>query len=207
MPVAGISPSNLESLHRTALRYAGTHDEADDLVQDLLLAALEQQRAWDGPRFLAWARGVLRRRALFIARTEGRRRRREAAYAAHPVPAQDTVQRLPQQFIETLAPSLRIVALLANVGLGRAEIESLLGISDTALRQRISSLRRAWRSVGVTQEMDELPRGYPRLDGPQRRSLKTSLTKLPGGRLAIADPDGLPIFFGVAHKSQARGNQ
>ena len=194
-------------LHAMAARRAATPDEADDLVQDVLLAALEQRRACDDPRFPAWASGVLRRRALFLARTAGRRRRREADYAAESAPSPSRERKLPRQFVESLPPSLQTVALLANAGLGRAEISSLLRISDTALRQRISGLRRAWKRAGATPELPEI---VPRLappGGARRRALKTSLGKLPGGRLAVVDPDGHPIFFsGTAHNPPARGN-
>jgi RNA polymerase sigma-70 factor (ECF subfamily) len=207
MPETGISASSIDVLRRMALRHADTPDEADDLVQDMLLAALEQQRVWDGAEFRAWARGVFRHRALFIARTEGRRRRREASYAADADPSRASIRKLPRQFIDTLPPSLQTVALLANVGLGRAEIASLLGITDTALRQRISGLRRAWRNSGGTPEVVEIPRGYPPLCGLRRRSLKAGLVRLPGARFAIADPDGHSVVFGAAHNSPAGGNQ
>lgn len=207
MPEPGISASSIDALRRMALRYVDTPDEADDLVQDMFLAALEQQRVWGGAGFQAWASGVFRRRALFIARTEGRRRRREASYVADAAPSRDSSRTLPRRFIDTLPPSLQTVALLASVGLGRAEIASLLGITDTALRKRISGLRRAWRNSGGAPELVELPRGYPQPCGLRRRSLKGGLVRLPGARFAFADPDGHSVFFGAAHNSRACGNQ
>ena len=202
-----ISASSIEALHRIALRYADSPDEADDLVQDMLLAALEQPRVWDGGDFQAWVGGVFRRRALFVARTEWRRRRREDSYAVDAGSSPDSSRRLPRDFIETLPPSLQTVALLANIGLGRTEIGGLLGIADTALRQRVSALRRAWRSFGGDPEVEEIPRGYPPLCGLRRRSLRASLAQLPGARFAVADPDGHEILFATAHNSPARGNQ
>lgn len=202
-----ISASTIDALRRIALRYAETPDDADDLVQDMLVAAVEQGRVPSDDGFLAWARGVFRRRALFVARTEGRRRRREALYAADADPSGEAIRKLPREFIDTLSPSLKIVALLANLGLGRAEIASLLGIADTALRQRISSLRRAWREFGGTPELVETPRGYPPLRGNRRRSVKADLARVPGARFAVADPDGHAIIFGVAHETAADGNQ
>lgn len=202
-----VTASTLEALRRMAVRYAGSPDDADDLVQDVLLAALEQGRAWDDAGSLAWARGVLRRRAAFIARTEGRRRRREASYATEAVVATspETTRKLPHDFIDTLPPALRTVALLANIGLGRAEITRLLGITDAAMRQRITKLRRAWRSFGGAPEVSELPRGFPA--SAPRRSLAAGLAKLPYGRFAFQDPDGHPVYVAAGHKSAARGNQ
>ncbi len=198
--------SYLRPLYALAARRAFTPDEADDLVQDVLLAALEQGRALDDPRFPAWASGVLRRRALFLARTAGRRRRREADYAAESAPPPAREWKLPRQFVESLPSSLQAIALLANAGLGRAEIANLLRISDTALRQRISGLRRAWKHAGIAPECAEIVIRQSS-NGPRRRALKTSLGKLPDGRLAVADPDGHPIFFtGSAHNRPGRGN-
>lgn len=207
MSEPAITATTLESLRRIALRYAETPDDADDLVQDMLVAALVQRRVPSDDGFLAWARGVFRRRALFVARTEGRRRRREALYVADAdTSSSAAIRKLPREFIDTLSPSLKTVALLANVGLGRAEIAGLLGIADTALRQRISNLRRAWREFGGTPEVGEIPRGYPSLRGHRRRSVKADLVRIPGARFAVADPDGHAIVFGVAHESAADGN-
>lgn len=198
--------SCLHMLYTMAAPAAFTPDEADDLVQDVLLAALAQGRALDDPQFPAWASGVLRRRTLFLARTAGRRRRREADYAAEsaPPPARDL--KLPRQFVESLPSSLQTVAVLANAGLGRAEIAGLLRISDTALRQRISGLRRAWKRAGIAADLEEIVI-RPSSNGPRRRALKTSLRKLPGGHLAVADPSGHQIFLTrSAHKRPGRGN-
>jgi DNA-directed RNA polymerase specialized sigma24 family protein len=202
----GLTTSCLRTLYSIAARRAFTPDEADDLVQDVLLAALEQGRVLDDPRFPAWASGVLRRRALFLARTAGRRRRREADYAAEFTPSSAREQKLPRHFVESLPSSLQTIALLANAGLGRAEIASLLRISDTALRQRICGLRRAWKRAGLAPEFAEIVIRRSS-NGPRRRALKASLGKLPDGRLAVADPDGHAIFLSdSAHNRPSRGN-
>jgi DNA-directed RNA polymerase specialized sigma24 family protein len=189
-----------------AMRHASTPDEADDLVQDVLLAAIEQGREVDGTRFLAWASGVLRRRALFLARTAGRRKRREAAYAAEARPARTPVKRLPRPFIDSLPASLQTVAFLANSGLGRHEIARLLRIPDTALRQRISALRRAWKRSGHVAELVEILPQSSSSSAVRRSPLKKTLVKLPKGRFAVADPDGHPVYLSSAHNSPGRGN-
>lgn len=196
----------LTVLYSLAAQRGFTGDDADDLVQDVLVAALEQGRAMEDASFPRWAAGVLRRRALFVARTAGRRRRREAAYAADDPSDNASSARLPRSFIDALSPSLKSIALLANAGLGRAEIASLLRISDAALRQRISGLRRAWRQAGLTAEISEKAI-LPPHDGPRRRILKSGLTRLPDARFAISDPDGHAIFVSdSAHKRGNRGN-
>lgn len=194
----------IQALHAIATRRAFTPDEADDLVQDVLLAAIAQGRPLDDPRFEVWAAGALRRRALFIARTAGRRRRREGEYALGSEATAPWERKLPRRFIDSLPPSLQVVALLANAGLGREEIASLLRIPDTALRQRVSTLRRAWRRAGMAPEIlavDHRRAG----NGPRRRALKATLGRVPEGRLAIADPDGHPIIIGPPAHNRGRG--
>lgn len=188
------------------MRHALTPDDADDLVQDVLLAALEQERDLNGAPFLAWASGVLRRRAMFLARTAGRRKRREAVYTNAVVSAAAARRMLPRQFIDSLPPSLRTVALLANAGLGRREIIGLLRISDTALRQRISALRRAWKRSGAAEDVVEILQSNSPPRGVRPRSLEVTLVKLPKGRLAVADPDGHAVYLSSAHESPAGGN-
>ena len=204
MSGAGISSQTLRKLHRLAERLAWTSEEADDLVQDALLAALEQKRDWDEPRFLGWASGVIRRRAMFLARTAGRRRRRDTIYAVETAAPAPPYAGLPIHFIDSLPPSLQTIALVANAGLGRVEIAHLLGISDAALRKRISDLRKAWRESGADLSLP-VPQHRPPC-GLLRRSLRSALRKLPAARFAMADPDGHEIFLGSAHKIPTHGN-
>jgi DNA-directed RNA polymerase specialized sigma24 family protein len=206
MPGAAVSSQTLRKLHRLATRLAGTSEDADDLVQDALVAAIEQRRGWDDGPFLAWVSGVIRHRARFLARTAGRRRRRDTNHAAESnlPPAPDA--KLPAPFIDALPPSLRTIALLANAGLGRAEIAHLLDISDVALRKRISDLRRVWKESRADADLclAELQHRPP--CGLLRRSLRSTLRRLPAARCALADPDGHPIFLGSPHKVPTHGN-
>jgi hypothetical protein len=126
----------------------------------------------------------LGRMASRQARTAGRRRRRDASFAeeaaveaAEPLASEP---RLPRRFIDSLPTSVRTIALLINAGLGRAEIASVLGISDLALRQRISCLRKAWRASGGDPDYAEPLQRLP--CGLLRRSLKTTLVRLPAAR-------------------------
>jgi RNA polymerase sigma factor (sigma-70 family) len=196
----------LRRLRRVAARLVGTRDEADDLVQEALLAALEQDRDLDEARFLAWATGVIRRSVMFRARTAGRRRRREATYAAETSAPPLPFARLPRAFIDSLPRSLQTVALLANAGVGRTEVAHVLGLSEAAVRKRISDLRRAWRKSGAGPDLAlRSPQHRPPC-GNLRRSLRSTLRKLPDARFAVADPDGHEIFLASAHKTATRGN-
>src|SRR5690554_2989683 len=125
-----------------ARRHARGRMEAEDLLQQAILAALAagRGRGWDDR---VWLGGVMRNIALMNARGTIRRRRREERFAEilAPSPEDDAMPDLGG-----LAPSFRIVALLALTGHGRAEIRHLLRISDEALRQRIAGLRRHWKA-------------------------------------------------------------
>ncbi len=202
-----IPERSLTALRRLALRHARMASEADDLVQDVLLAAVETGRGVGEPGFLAWASGAIRNRARFVARTEGRRRRREQACHMTASAEAQVVLRVPDALIEHLPRSQRLVALLANVGMGRREIAYLLGLSDVALRQRISALRRMVVLHGAGSEAaDIVPAELP--VGLARRALKASLPRNGERTFAIRDPDGTPIFFSTrAHVSSPGGNK
>ncbi|MDQ6433398.1 sigma-70 family RNA polymerase sigma factor [Mesorhizobium sp. LHD-90] len=166
------------ALRRFAAKCSRAACDADDLVQDVLLAAVGSGRRCSGPGFLAWARGAISNHAKFVAR---------GAAASLP--------RLPGEVIETLPPAQRVVARLIDAGMGRREIGFLLGLSDVALRQRLSGLRRSLRQHGTSPDYERLERLQG--DGPARRALKSAIPGVPRRSFAIRDPDGIPIFFSV----------
>jgi RNA polymerase sigma-70 factor (ECF subfamily) len=135
---------------RYARRQSRRADEAADLLQTALLAALEAQRGDMTRREnRLWLGGVLRNRALHEARSAVRRREREGAYSDRLTGDAAIPDAAPEDFVTTLPPSLRTTALLALTGHTRAEIAWLLGISDPALRKRTSEIRRRWRQSGL----------------------------------------------------------
>lgn len=204
----------IEELYRMAAQYSRRQDEVDDLVQDLLLEAIRTGRDFREPRFLAWGRGFLRNRAAFIARTEGRRRKREGA--VHQQEEAPHAIRLPERFIARLCPSLRVTARLINCGLSRKEILCLLDIADTALRQRLTALRREWKVHldAVGQPPDAAEMGVCTLpSGLIRRSLvqvfrHTAGRYSPDRTVGSHDPDGhlFTIRTISAHKNDIVGN-
>lgn len=181
------------ALRQCAGRHSRASHEADDLVQDVLLMAVAKGRKITDPDFVAWAKGAIRNHARFTARTAARRRARETTWeasAAAPV----APPRFSPAFISSLPPAQRVLALLVNLELGRAEITHLLGLSDMAFRQRLSGLRRAFFAFGdEAVDVD----GFPQLagDGQARRALKSILRPHAPRVFAIRDPDGIPIFF------------
>lgn len=176
-------------LLRFARRVSKRLDEAEDLLQTVLLTAVEEGRAdmscADNRR---WLIGALRKRALFEARSAVRRRNREATAtwmgdyrSENAILVTDFARGLPQR--------LRTTALLALTGHTKAEISWLLNISDTALRQRFVQIKRRWRDAegGCVA-------GFPGLTGTLafgriRRAL-LQIARHKDVVLASHDPDG-----------------
>lgn len=180
------APRAFADLHALARRAARRADEADDLVQTALLAAIESGRTdFSAPETRRWLAGVIRNRAAFDARTAARRRRRETGWSeAQPAATNNTAGSAPE--LAHLSPALRVTALLALSGHTRQEIGWLLNLSDDALRQRISQLKRALAGAGADANADPtgaLAFGRIRraLLGPARRD---------NAFLASHDPDG-----------------
>lgn len=212
MAVSGaVCDEAYRDLLRTARRIARSAQEAQDLVQDVLVIALSSGLDdWRSPLRRPWLRGVVRKRAAFLARGQLRRRRREAE-AEPSGPGAGTWTWQPR-FLASLPRSLRAVAVLASADLCAAEIRWLLGLSSTALRQRLSELRRAVRAEA---EAPTMPAPEPRLSfGGHRASLlavlrcQAVLQGQDGPALATHDPDGHAILLRrKAHKPGPLGNR
>jgi DNA-directed RNA polymerase specialized sigma24 family protein len=192
-----------------ARRLSRRADEAEDLVQDTLLAALEAGRD-DG----AWLEGVMRQQAAMAARGAVRRRRREAAMdepAAAAVPDGGTAP-AANPLLRQLPPSARRVAVLALHGLDAGEIRWILGIADTAFRQRLSRIRRALGELPPAQRAEAQALAYVRDPartvelqfGLVRRALKAALAG--GAGLGTHDADGHLIVIRGAHTPAPGGN-
>lgn len=124
--------------------------EAEDLLQAALLCAVEAGRGdMSASENRRWLGGVLRNRALHEARSAARRRRREADYALDAAAEAEASATDPGDFIATLPPGLRTTALLVVTGHTKPEIAWLLDLSDVALRQRISELKRRCLQLGL----------------------------------------------------------
>jgi RNA polymerase sigma-70 factor (ECF subfamily) len=176
-------------LLRYAQQVTRRADEAEDLLQYVLLAAVEAGRAdmacADNRR---WLFGALRKRALFDARSAIRRRRRESSVAVADNSSSER-ESLPAHFISSLSPSLRTTALLALSGHTKAEIAWLLRLSDCALRQRIMGIKRRWRAYDG-HGIPEIPGlNGSLLFGKIRRALHKPV-RHSGALLASHDPDG-----------------
>lgn len=181
-------------LQAQANRLSRTAADADDLVQETLIAALQTGRAE-----LPWLHGVMDNLAKMQARTAGRRRKREAAAANRDaetanegVACRDPV---PPAWLLQLPASARRVAVLALHGLSAQEIQWLLDIAPTAFRQRLSRIRRQLQTLSPALQADcaalmdarDPYRSVELQFGLVRRALKTAM----GGRgLGTHDLDG-----------------
>ena len=196
-------------LLRVARRLSRRPDEAEDLLQATLLVAVEAGRATATRENQRWMAGVLRHQAALAARGAIRARHRETAWQRCQAPAETGAQSDPSQraAIGQLPRSLRIVLLLALSGHTRGEIRHLLGLSDQALRQRLSQLRRRWAQLvksGEVEASSQHPAHGPLPYGTVRSALLPMVRRM-GPLLATHDPDGHLFAIG-AHKARTVGN-
>jgi RNA polymerase sigma-70 factor (ECF subfamily) len=183
-----MSTSLYRDLRRVAARHARRADEADDLVQEALLAAVASgRRQVEDPALRGWLAGTLRNKATLAARSAVRGRKREAAWLGGRADAVETDG--PRLDLPDLPQSLNAVLALVLTGHSRGEIAYLLRIGDAALRQRIAGLRKALAAhrsgrpeefVGLSSALDH---------GRIRAALGRLMRERPAV-LASHDPDG-----------------
>ena len=186
-----------ESLRAAAFHLRDRQD-ARDLVQNVFLHALERGLDLEVPERRGWLRGALRRRAAFEARLAARRRKREARWQGARTPA-ETPQpwRFSSEFLASLQPSVRALAALASADLNPDEIRSVLRLSGTAFRKRLSLLRRFVREASEAGLTVVTTRGTAYALGPARAGVIESLRRRPEAVLGSHDPDGHPLIFAV----------
>ncbi len=206
------------ALRRRATKLVATPDDAEDLVQETLLAG------WlAGRTDAAFLQGVLRKQAAMAWRSAGRRGARERdAVLLGPVAAPDDVypnQMAPEvvAWVASRPRSLRYLAVLALHGLEPVEIRWLLRLAPAAFRQRVAALRAAALRAAVLAAPPGLRSGLKSLascpavwrshgmNAPLRRTLKASLVAKPG--IATHDPDGhVLVIANRPHVSTSHGN-
>lgn len=214
-----LDAARLHALKRLARRHARGADDADDLLQEALILALQKGRL-PGRDLEPWLAGTIRNLASTARRGAVRRVRREAAFADLAAAIDDTAEDraaaagrsgVPLAFVETLPGSLRLVALLAGAGATRAEIAHITGAGDAALRQRLSALRARWRLFrDAGGEAAGTAPVLPLPFGAIRRAL-LPVARRPGVALASHDPDGHLLAFDFSprrpHVSHSGGHQ
>lgn len=178
---------------------------AEDIVQDALVAAIEAGRHDLGDaETRRWLAGVVRNKGRMARRSAGRRRRRDGDWVTAQPPASAQESLIPtSEILRELPPALRCLAALVLTGHNRREIAYLLGLPDTALRQRVTALKRALvaRGLAVPAELSGLNLGlaYGRI----RDALLPALVRH-GGLFASHDPDGHLFIVARSQKPPAR---
>lgn len=209
--------SELDTYRRlflSARRLSINRAEAEDLLQDALLVALKAGRApLTDPKDVPWFTGVLRNMAAMRVRSDTRRRARELTYTGEAgddaIPVQPTLA-----YDALLAPmprAARAVAVLILHGLNADEIRWIHHLSDTAFRQRLTTIRKALKTLPAEVRGEALATalhrpGIPGLElGLIRRALRATLARMPG--VGTHDPDGhLIVVPRPAHKTRNGGN-
>jgi len=183
-------PGLYAQLRAIARRESRDAHLAEDVVQEAMLAAVLAGRTdFDAPDTARWLTGTVRNQARMALRGAMRRRRRDSQWQSSQAQGQSEPSSETAAFLSGLPPSLRIVAALTLSGHNRREIGWLLGLSDTALRQRIVALKRQVLAAGLA-----LPADLPGLNldiayGRIRDALLPKLLRH-GGAFASHDPDG-----------------
>ena len=150
---------NYQHFLRIANQHTRVAAEAEDLLQDALLVAVEQGRLdLDAEENIKWIAGIIRKKGAMQARSAVRRKKRDADYSMESVqenaldpsnknavraPANKEAGHFSEELLDSLSSANRTVAILALHGLTRKEICIALNISDTAFRQRLTAIRRA----------------------------------------------------------------
>ena len=187
-------------LLRAARRWTKSPEEARDLVQTALAEAVARGFSdWESLGRRGWLHGLIRRQAAFQARGEARRRRRDRLWQLDRDHPEQVAWAWAPQFLSTLSPSLRAVALLIQAGLGATEARSVLRLTGAAFRQRLSALRRALATADEPTVAASAPEG-PGL-GARRQDVLQALRWRPRWAVGSHDPDGHPLIF-VASSSR-----
>ncbi|WP_420457227.1 RNA polymerase sigma factor [Rubrivirga sp.] len=200
-----MTPETYRHLLSVARRHAVASGNAGDLLHDALIVAARQDVDLDTDSGQRWLSGVLRNLARHQARTDGRRERREAAFASADAPEPDAPladDHRPVERWETMPSASRRVVALALHGLGKDEICAVLGLSDTAFRQRLTVARRALGPLPADLQREAIALAYDRRAqrgddlalGLVRRALVRSLRSTDA--VGTHDPDGHLMVVG-----------
>lgn len=176
--------SDYKYLLGIARRHVRVADEAEDLLQEALIVAVEQGRLdFETDENQRWLAGVIKNLATMQARSAWRRKQREENYADDKSDlvaeaSTDAASERVQHWLKELPASARKVAVLIMHGLNRQEICTLLGIADTAFRQRLTVLRRTLNPQSSDLRSEAMAMAYAsRLSSNKENTLPLGLIR------------------------------
>ena len=187
---------------------SGSAEHSRDLAHSVLLDAIARGQT-SALEHRGWVYGAMRRRAAFEARTAARRRARDAQWhESGPDPAGRAAWQFSPELLARLSPALRVLAALASAELQPREIRSVLRLTDTAFRKRLSELRRAVREASDAGVAVVCKAPAAHALGRTRAELLATLERHPTWAVASHDPDGHVLVFSRtgAHGSGVGGN-
>ena len=137
-----------------------------------------------------------------MSRSETRRKRREQSstkrvmFLPNSEPEIGSYSKVHAQLLNEFTPAARKVMVLILLGLNRDEICSVLNLSSTAFRQRLSTIRKALKKLPHDLQREALALAYQQKKeraeelaiGLIRRALHRLLQQEPG--IGTHDPDG-----------------
>jgi len=147
---------HLRAAYTVALGVTNDPSDAEDVVQDAFMTALERiEDCQDADRFSGWLMSIVRNRALNLRRAQGVRTTSPlddvAGAASSSNPEQDAARALLREDLTAalgeLTETQRSVVLLHDLeGYKHREIGDTLGISEGASRFHLSTARAALRA-------------------------------------------------------------
>jgi RNA polymerase sigma-70 factor (ECF subfamily) len=155
--------SHYGAAYATALALTGNPMDAEDVVQDGFVRALERLDTCDPDRFAGWLLTIIRNHAHNV-RARERVRAAESLDAVDP-PGSDRTDRIVEQgdlgralqaALATLPEAQREVVLLHDLeGWRHREIADALGISEVMARQHLFQARRTLRGLLARPDVKE----------------------------------------------------
>ncbi len=144
-----LQPDVYEAAWRFASRLSATREDAEDLLQDGLVAAVKRIASLrDDNSFKSWLMSIIRRR--YIDHWRRAKAHRQPEDEAYELTAPDTGDKLPLEIADAMnrlpEPQREMLVLFYIEGLSLKETGQVMGISARAVRQRLFRARNALRA-------------------------------------------------------------
>ncbi len=153
------------AVRQWALARVGDRDEAEDLVQEILILLVRKLHAFRGEsRFLTWLFTIARNQAIEAHRSRGRQARKMEKYGTHLLSEgagepqaesdmdRERIRSTVTAFLAHLPLRQREVFQMAELqGLSCVEVGKILGVDPGGIRAALFKARRTLRSLIMKQ--------------------------------------------------------